>query len=87
MPIGAEIEPTTAARPGLMQRLSMQRLWVQRLEVTPALALFVVALPVLFLHAAFQSAFSAVVHSKIARIELRDASGSVVNPPPGCVSL
>jgi len=43
--------------------------------------------PPAFLHAAFQSAFIAVVHSKIARIELRDASGSVVNPPPGCVSL
>src|SRR5205823_11840681 len=44
VPMGAEIEASTAAhvRP------------LQRFEITPALALFVAALPVLFLHAAFQ---------------------------------
>jgi len=67
VPIGAEIEPTTAARQGSMQRLSMQRL-----DVTGALALFVVALPVLFLHAVFQPTLGASVGSTQVQVRLSD---------------
>jgi O-antigen ligase len=59
VPIGAQVEPTTAARVRPLQRV----------EATPALVLFVAALPILFLHAAFQPTVTATLGS--TRIDLR----------------
>jgi hypothetical protein len=62
VPIGAQVEPTTAARVRSLQRV----------EVTPALALFVAALPFLFLHAAFQPTITANVGSTQIDFRLSD---------------
>jgi O-antigen ligase len=62
VPIEAKIESTTAAR-------ARQ---VRRVEVTPALLLFVAALPVLFLHAAFQPTITATVGSTQIDLRLSD---------------
>src|SRR5207248_6905241 len=53
---------TTAARAGPLQRL----------ELTPAVALFVVALPVLFLHASFQPAVGSTFGSTLVQTRLSD---------------
>lgn len=62
VPIDAQLESTTAARARPLRRV----------EVTPALLLFVAALPVLFLHAAFQPTTTATVGSTQIDLRLSD---------------
>jgi O-antigen ligase len=62
VPIEAQLESTTAARARQLRRV----------EVTPALLLFVAALPVLFLHAAFQPTIAATVGSTHIDLRLSD---------------
>src|SRR5690349_1085600 len=62
VPIEAQLEPTTASRARPLRRV----------EATPALVLFVAALPVLFLHAAFQPTITATVGATQIDLRLSD---------------